>query len=326
MLGLHSDIAGASARRFFGAERGDEVQRKFGIGATRIDTIASGVEPVLKSDGSRLWVGWTSTPVYDDAGHLEYILVMLEDVTAKHAAEETTLTNIAELQRLNALKSDFVGVVSHEFRTALTGIQGFSELIKDGQLEADEMREFAADINQDALRLNRMITEMLELERIEAGKITLDLAPVDLNQLIEDCVDRARSTSARHEVTTRLEPDLPVIQGDSDKLIQVVSNLLNNAIKYSPAGGPVEVSSWHTSNQVVVSIADHGLGIPPEFIDRVFERFERYEASPTSRIIGTGLGLPIARQIVEIHGGRMWVESQVGHGSIFHFALPLGTA
>jgi len=102
----------------------------------------------------------------------------------------------------------------------------------------------------------------------------------------------------------------------------VIANLLSNAIKYSRDGGRIDVRSWATAGQVVVEVADHGEGIPPEFVDRVFERFERHEGSTSSRIIGTGLGLPIARQIIDLHGGRMWVESRVGVGSIFHFSLP----
>jgi len=232
------------------------------------------------------------------------------------------MANLRDMERLNDLKSEFVGLVSHEFRTALTGIQGFSEIIRDEEIEVDEMSELAGDINRDALRLNRLINEMLDLDRMEAGKLTLNLAEVDLNGIIEDCAARARTASDEHEIVTDLDPDLPRLRADADRLVQVVSNLLNNAVKYSPGGGAIEIRSWAAGNQVVVEVADHGEGIPPEFVARVFERFERYSASPTSRVIGTGLGLPIARQIIELHGGRMWVESRLGVGSIFHFSLP----
>lgn len=323
MLGISGrDLAGRPAIDLLViGDRGVELRRLAADGS-EADWAANGVKDVVLADGSVIWTHWTASGVPEERGRPAEILVMLEDVTAQRQAEQTTLANLRELERLNNLKSEFVGLVSHEFRTALTGIQGFSELIRDGKLSPEEMREFAGDINVDALRLNRMITEMLDLDRIEAGKMSLSPVVLDLNLLIEECVARASVISAIHQIVTNLDPALPHVSGDADRLVQVVANLLGNAIKYSPAGGKVEVRSWAANNQVVVEVADHGDGIPPEFIERVFERFERFESSPTSRIIGTGLGLPIARQIIGLHGGRMWVESRVGVGSIFHFSLP----
>jgi signal transduction histidine kinase len=232
------------------------------------------------------------------------------------------MENLAGLERLNKMKSEFVSMVSHEFRTALVGIQGFSEMIRDEELEIPDIKGLAGDINNDAMRLNRMISEMLDLDRMEAGKIHLELKPVDLNAILEDAIQRAQVGAERHRLVADLDLALPVASGDSDRLIQVVSNLLSNAIKYSPEGGEVRVTSRGRDGSVEVSVEDHGLGIPAEFIDRIFGRYERFESNRTSKVTGTGLGLAISRQIVELHGGRIWVESAAGKGSTFHFSIP----
>jgi len=162
--------------------------------------------------------------------------------------------------------------------------------------------------------------------RVRAGKIRLELNPVDLNGLVADAVDRARVSSDRHEISADLQPGLPAVVGDSDRLTQVVANLLSNAVKYSPDGGEVLVCTRLETNQVQVTVTDHGLGIPPEFIHRLFGRYERFEDNHAGKIIGTGLGLAITRQIVEMHGGKIWVESRVGSGSQFAFTIPVQVA
>jgi signal transduction histidine kinase len=216
-------------------------------------------------------------------------------------------------------------MVSHEFRSALVGIQGFSELIRDDDLEVADMKNLAGDINKDALRLNRMITEMLEFDRMEAGKLRLDLKQVDMNMLVLEAVERAQVTTTKHVVSMTLQPDLPAILGDADRLTQVLTNLLSNAIKYSPDGGAIAVRSRLDGGFVEVSVKDQGLGIPPEFVGRLFGRYERYEDKHAGKIIGTGLGLAITRQIVEMHGGKVSVESTVGNGSEFKFTVPIST-
>ena len=248
---------------------------------------------------------------------------MFEDITAKHEAEEAAMANLAGLERLNQLKSEFVSMVSHEFRTALVGIQGFSEILLDESLGPDEVKGLANDINSDAQRLNRMIGEMLDLDRMEAGKIRLSPKAVDINALVRDAAERAEMASEKHSIKTDLDQALPVINADPDRLIQVVSNLVSNAVKYSPDGGEVKISTRSADGQVVVAVADQGVGIPPEFISRLFGRYERFESNRTSKVVGTGLGLAICRQIVELHGGRIWAESQLGSGSTFQFSLPM---
>jgi signal transduction histidine kinase len=230
---------------------------------------------------------------------------------------------VEELERLNSAKSNFVSIVSHEFRTPLTGIQGFSELIRDEDLTVAETKEYAGDINKDAQRLNRMITEMLDLDRMESGRMTLNRERTDVNAIVAEAAQRLASNTSRHPIQLNLDPELPLIEIDKDKINQVLLNLLSNAVKYSPEGGEITVSTRVEGQMVHVFVRDSGMGIPADSLEKVFERFSRLESGATRYIQGTGLGLPISRQIVEMHGGRAWVESTLGEGSVFQFTLPL---
>ncbi|HEX2681257.1 MAG TPA: ATP-binding protein [Candidatus Dormibacteraeota bacterium] len=276
-----------------------------------------------RADGSEFWLHWRVSPIRSDDGSVDYFMAMFDDVTRQREAEETAVANLAQLEKLSQLKSEFVSMVSHEFRTGLVGIQGFSELLRDQDMEISEVHSLAAEINNDAQRLSRMITDMLDFDRLEAGKIRLDLRPLDMNELVRDAVERAQVSTEKHELTTSLQPNLSSVLGDCDRMMQVLSNLLTNAIKYSPNGGDITVSTRVAGAMVETSVRDHGRGIPPEFINRLFGRYERYEDKHAGKIIGTGLGLAITRQIVEMHGGKVAVDSELGRGSEFRFTLPV---
>jgi len=279
--------------------------------------------------GSWLWLQLTATSIPDSSGRPEHVLVMVEDVTLVREAQdklgealESQRSANATLEKLDRTKTEFLSIVSHEFRTALTGIQGFSELIRDGGLESDEVRAYGGYIFNDADRVNRLIGDMLDLDRMESGRMSIRTADVDINEVLSDAIARAGG-SPSVEFKADLDPRLPIVVGDRDRLIQVVSNLVNNAVKYSPDGGTVTLSSRAEGEFALVSVTDTGVGIPPDEIGHVFERFRRVRSGAAQSIPGTGLGLTIVKQIVEMHGGKIWVESAVGHGSSFHFTLPL---
>ncbi|HYM97581.1 MAG TPA: ATP-binding protein, partial [Candidatus Sulfotelmatobacter sp.] len=285
-----------------------------------------GESRVRRADGTDTWLRWSGTTVRHVSGKIEYFLAMFEDFAAKHEVEQQAAANLANSETLNRLKSEFMSMVSHEFRTALTGIQGYSELMAMQEVTPEEVKEFSGDINADALRLNRMITEMLDLDRIESGRISLTLARLDLNRVLCDAADRARVTTTKHAIVTDLDPRVPPLDGDGDRLTQVVANLLSNAIKYSPDGGEILVSSRLADGEVTVSVKDRGPGIPPEFRTKIFGRYARYEGAGKAQVVGTGLGLAIAQQIIQMHKGRIWVESTVGEGSVFSFTLPVASS
>jgi PAS domain S-box-containing protein len=302
----------------------DEFARVFEV----FQPLWKGVVPSIESDtrairvdGTEVWLHWSATSVRNSSGRIAYFLVMYEDTDAEHAANEAAAAHLAGLERLNQLKSEFVSLVSHEFRTALVGISGFSEMIRDEEVNIDEAKAYAGDINKEAERLNRMINDMLDLDRIEAGRLTLHIESVDLNDLLSSAAERVRAGSEHHWVTCKFEGD-PVVRCDPDRVAQVALNLLSNAVKYSPEGGDVTITTALRNGEVQVSIRDHGVGIAPEFMQKLFSRYERYEKT-SGKIIGTGLGLALAKQIVEMHGGTIAVTSEPGEGSDFHFTLPV---
>ena len=280
--------------------------------------------------GRWLWLQMSAASIPDLKGRAEHVLLMVEDVTAVRETQDKLEESLtaqqranADLEKLDRTKTEFLSIVSHEFRTALTGIQGFSELIRDGGLEQDELRAYGGYIFTDADRVNRLISDMLDLDRMESGRMSIRTADVDINEVLSDIVARAATSASMVEFKPDLDPRLPIVTGDRDRLIQVVSNLVNNAVKYSPEGGTVTISSRAEGGYALITVADTGLGIPPDEIAHVFERFRRVRSGAAQSIAGTGLGLTIVKQIVEMHGGKIWVESAVGHGSAFHFTIPL---
>jgi PAS domain S-box-containing protein len=290
------------------------------VSATDSETQAS------RGDGSSMWMHWSATVVRKTDGEVDYFIAMFNDTTARHEAEVAAVANLNVLERLNRLKSEFLTMVRHEFRTALFGIQGFSELMRDTEeLDLPTVKGFATDIFNDAHRLDELLDRMLELDQMETSKVVIELVPIDIAAALGEAVKRARAASTKHVISLDVESNLPWIAGDSARISQLLAVLLDNAIKYSPLGGAISVSCHEEPGQVVVGVEDHGLGMPPDFDGQLFARYQWSANNPTTKVMGTGLGLPMARQIVEMHGGRIWFESTPGLGSAFHFSVPLQT-
>ena len=269
-------------------------------------------------------------PLADHTGRPYAVCTISTDISLRKRSEEEIAAALAaqrvangQLQELSRAKSDFVSIVSHEFRSPLTSIQGFSEMMRDGEMGPEEMREFSGDINREAERLSRLIGELLDLDRLESGLMTPRIRETDLCAIIEHAVASVGPRAAGHQLVMDVAPTLSTVSVDADKITQVLVNLLDNAIKYSPDGGEIAIAGWLEGQAVRLRIQDQGLGIPPEALETVFERYRRVElADQYQAIRGTGLGLPIVRQIVELHGGEVWAESVLGQGSTFHISLP----
>ena len=238
---------------------------------------------------------------------------------ADHARRKT----YRQIEQLSRLRGEFVSIVSHEFRTPLTGVQGFSEMMRDEELTIPEMREYAGDINKDARRLSSLISDMLDLDLMESGRMTLRFAPVDVNRIVMHAAATFSSSATDHPIELLLAEGLANVNGDSERLTQVVTNLLSNAIKYSPSGGGIDMETKRDGRMVMLSVRDHGIGIPAEQLEKIFDRYSRIEATGTPSVKGIGLGLAIVSQIVQLHQGKVWATSEAGEGSVFHLQLPL---
>ena len=249
-------------------------------------------------------------------------MLLLEDVT--HERLVTLLASANEqLERANRAKSELVSEVSHEFRTPLSSIAAYSELIRDEQLLVGEIKEFSGYINQEAQRVSRMVSDLLDLDSVESGRMALHPELLDLNALVDEIADSYRGNAPQHVIRLELEPTLPLVTGDRDRLCQVLLNLLNNAVKYSPEGGEVTIGTMRDPTWAHLWVRDQGIGIPEEDLERIFERYTRVATGDHPHIQGIGLGLPIVRHIAERHSGRVWAESELGCGSTFHLTLPL---
>jgi signal transduction histidine kinase len=238
-----------------------------------------------------------------------------------------------ELQRLyKALettsqhKSDFLANMSHELRTPLNAIIGFSQVLREGMVGevSKKQVEYLDDILSSGNHLLALINDVLDLSKVESGQVELQVAPFSLQDALERGVSmvREQATTEGVQVTLHKNGGLDVVSGDERRIRQVIFNLLSNAVKFTPSGGLVEITAARVNGEMRVSVADSGLGIAAEDLDRIFEEFQQTEAGARQRE-GTGLGLALSKRFIEMHGGRIWCESEVGKGSTFEFTLPL---
>jgi len=236
------------------------------------------------------------------------------------------LHDITELRKLERIRRDFVANVSHEFRTPLTAIQGFAETLLAGAMDDPHNRDrFLGIILEHARRLARLTEDLLKLSQMDADRLELELRRAGVSQVIESCYETARHRAAEKELSLFLDapPRLPDVLVDQRRLQEVLQNLLDNAIQYTLPGGKITLSAEAGNEEVIFTVSDTGIGIPQVDQPRIFERFYRVDAARSREAGGTGLGLAIAKHLVEVHNGRLWVESEVGVGSQFHFSVPI---
>lgn len=267
---------------------------------------------LVRKDGSIAWTNIATTPVLDDAGGSDCLVTVVQDIT--------------EFKRIDRMKSEFVSIVSHELRTPLTSIRGSLGLVAGGVAGVlpDAAKNLVAIAKNNCERLIRLINDILDTEKIESGKMTLDMRELDLGALVAAAIESNEGFAAQHRVTLRLvAPQESLrVRADADRLTQVLTNLISNAVKFSPAEGQVEIEVARRGERLRVEVRDHGQGIPAEFHDRIFQKFSQADSSDTRQKGGTGLGLNISKAIVERLGGEIGFESAAGAGTTFHFELP----
>lgn len=231
--------------------------------------------------------------------------------------------DITERKQAEGLKDAFIGMVSHELRTPLTVVIGAIYTAMAEGITVAEARGLLHDAASGAESLADIVDNLLELSRFQANRLSIHVEAVDLFSVASNVVKKMVGNSAIHRIEVEVPPDLPRVKADEPRLERIIHNLVENAIKYSPAGGNVTVSARQDADFVVTSVRDHGIGISPEDQARLFQLFQRLDRTIEAAVLGVGLGLVVCRRLVEVHGGRIWVESEKGKGSIFFFTLPI---
>jgi two-component system phosphate regulon sensor histidine kinase PhoR len=253
-----------------------------------------------------------------------YLNVIAAPLLSKQAEGAILLIqDLTQLYTLQTMRQEFVANVSHELRTPLAGIKAMVETLQDGALNDEAVAgDFLERINKEVDKLTQMVSELMELSRIESGVVKLELKAIDVNLLLQEVVKRFMPQADRQKVslTTQLDSELPPVQADEQRLSAVINNILHNAIKFTPEGGKITITSKAGKDSAIISIADTGIGISKSDLPHVFERF--YYVDRARAQSGTGLGLAIAKHIVQAHGGDIRVESEAGKGSVFIFSLP----
>ncbi len=255
--------------------------------------------------------------------HMSFSYSPIRDAQGRVVAVSTIGRDITERKEMEQMKDEMISAVSHEMRTPLTALLGYTEFMLDNEVPADQQREYLQIILHESERLNELIGNFLDLQRLKSRKETFTWRPLPLQPLLEETVALFTRVSERHQITMDCPSDLPRICGDYRQLRQVFNHLVSNAVKYSPKGGAVSVTARREEDSVVITVRDEGIGISPQDLERIFERF--YRVNNTARRVfgGTGLGLALVREIVTAHGGKVWVESALDRGSTFFVSLPV---
>jgi len=243
----------------------------------------------------------------------------LQDIRQKTELERALIV----AQEVDRLKDDLISTVSHELRTPLTSLLGFTELMLERDFPYSKQRELLTILHNESLRLTKLINNFLDLQAMEAGRSHYHFTDVQLTPLLYEAIDLFSKADGKHTWQTTIPDNLPFVHIDADRIRQVITNLLANAVKFSVYGGTISVSVHLQKTELTISISDQGVGIPQEAIPKLFTKFFRVDDSLTRPTNGTGLGLALIKEIVEAHQGRVWVDSTFGKGSTFYFTLPL---
>ncbi|MFL5703860.1 MAG: PAS domain S-box protein [Ktedonobacteraceae bacterium] len=268
------------------------------------------VNYIDRHTGRSLWSVVKASPIFDETGQVQFAVNIFSDLT--------------ERMELEQRKDEFIGMASHELKTPITSLKGFAQLLKR-KLEKQGLPESVAMLNKMEIQLTRLthlVTDLLDVSKIRAGKLDYAEETIDIDALVHDIADTLQQISTTHTITIQGASHIHIV-GDSDRLGQVFTNLISNAVKYSPQANQVDISLAVSQNMVTVSVRDYGIGIPKEHQQKIFDRFYRVSEVHDQTFPGLGMGLYISSEIVKRHGGRLWVESTKGNGATFFISLPI---
>lgn len=307
----------------------------------RLASLLNGTEASLRYETLHRRKDGTTVPVEVSVqfiaapGERGRFISIVRDITERIEAHASLVQAKETAEEANRAKSDFISSISHELRTPLNAIIGFSKLLFNPRVGTlNETQEaYLQDVVQSAEHLLQIINDILDISKIEAGKMRLDLSAFSLVDLLQQSLTVVREKANAHNLNLQLDisqevQEMGPIKGDQRKIKQVMFNLLSNAVKFTPDSGIITIRAIQGDaekgfeNSVIISVADTGIGVAPEHVERIFGAFEQVDSSYTRQQQGTGLGLPLTKRIVELHGGRLWMESELGAGSTFTFSLP----
>ena len=249
-----------------------------------------------------------AAPLYDSEGNVTGAIESVRDIT--------------ERKNMEQMKDEMISAVSHEMRTPLTAMMGYTEFMLDTEVFTDRQKEYLQIIQRESERLNELIGNFLDLQRYKSRSEPLAIQPLAIQPLLEEAATFFAGVSQRHHITVECPADLPKVRGNSESLRQVFKNLISNAVKYSPQGGKVQISAHREEGSIIIGVRDEGIGIPADALGKIFDSFYRVDNTPRRAFGGTGLGLTLVRDIVTAHRGKVWVESMLGKGSTFFVSLP----
>ena len=279
--------------------------------------------------GKRVWVAWTNRPILDERGRLKEVLCIGNDITKLKEAEKEILIAKEAAESASRAKSAFLANMSHELRTPLNAIIGFSDSLLEGIAGAlnEKQKEYAGYILESGKHLLSLINDVLDLSKVEAGKMELELSSFDLKELLRKSFSFVKEKAMKHNISLldNVDNDLAPVTADERKIKQVVYNMLSNAMKFTPDGGKVGIEAKKiNAGEIRVCVWDTGIGVEDKDKEKVFAEFEQIDNDYSRKYAGTGLGMPLSKKFVELHNGKMWFESEgQGKGTRFYFTLPL---
>ena len=282
----------------------------------------------LLRNGKRVWIAWTNRPILDARGRLKEVLCIGNDITKLKEAEREIMIAKEAAESASKAKSAFLANMSHELRTPLNAVIGFSEAMLEGISGPinEKQKEYAGYILESGRHLLSLINDVLDLSKVEAGKMELELSDFNLKELLRKSFTFVAEKAAKHNIAliNDTKDDIGIINADERKIKQVIYNILSNAIKFTPDGGKIGANAVKTSdNEIKVSIWDTGIGIEKKDSAKIFTEFEQIDSEYSRKYAGTGLGMPLSKKFVELHGGKMWFESEgKDKGTHFYFTIP----